>query len=50
MAGQIDCDEGVRRGQALAEGAQEPSGLREPVQHHQGRACTAHLDMEWHAG
>ena len=50
MTGKVHGDEGVRLGEALAEGTEEPSGLRESVQDHEGRARTAHLCMEWHAG
>jgi hypothetical protein len=50
MAGKVHRHEGMGRGQVLAEGAEEPSGLRESVQDHQGRARTAHLCMEWHDG
>ena len=48
VARQVQADERAVRLQLLAEAAPEPAGLGEPVEHHEGRARSAHLDVKWH--
>ncbi len=48
VARQVQADECAVRFQPHAEGAPEPAGLGEPVEHHEGRARPAHLDVKWH--
>ena len=48
VARQVRADERAVRFQPSAEGAPQPPGLGEPVEHHEGRARPAHLDVKWH--
>jgi hypothetical protein len=50
VSGEVDGHERAGLGQSDAEPAEQATGLGEAVQHDQGWARTAHLDMEWHAG